>query len=156
MTWAQLLAVFLAGLLAGPVQALPDAPWQDDAGSVSVPEGVRVPSWSELSATQRSDLARFEQHWDQMPASRRVAILERYARWQRESPRTRETLREGERNFQRMTPSQREMMRRSIAAVRRLPPAEQRRLRHHWQSLTPQERSRWLARGGPGIAPPPQ
>ncbi|MCX7042609.1 MAG: DUF3106 domain-containing protein [Gammaproteobacteria bacterium] len=156
MTKARFLAACLAGLFAGPLQALPDAAWQDDAGSVSVPEGVRVPRWNELSAAQRSDLARFEQHWDQMPASRRVAILERYARWQRESPRTRETIREGERNFQQMTPRQREMMRRSIAAVRRLPPEDQRRLRHRWQAMTPQERSRWLERGGPGIAPPPR
>lgn len=156
MTKGSLVAACLAVLLAGPAQALPDAPWQDDAGSSSVPEGVRVPSWNELSATQRNDLVQFEHHWDRMPASRRVAILERHARWQRESPRTRKTIREGERNFQRMTPRQREMMRRSIAAVRRLPPAEQRRLRHRWQSMTPQERSRWLERGGPGIAPPPR
>lgn len=156
MTKARFLAACLAGIFAGPLHALPDASWQDDAGSVSVPEGVRVPRWNELSAAQRSDLARFEQHWDQMPASRRVAIMERHARWQRESPRARETIREGERNFQRMTPRQREMMRRSLAAVRQLPPAEQRRLRHRWQSMTPQERSRWLERGGPGIAPPPR
>jgi hypothetical protein len=156
LTKAHWLAACLASLLAGPVQALPDAAWQDDAGSVSVPEGVRVPDWNELSAAQRADLARFEPHWDQMPASRRVAILERHARWQRESPRARQTIREGERNFQRMTPRQREMMRRSIAAVRKLPPAEQRRLRHRWQAMTPQERSRWLERGGPGIAPPPR
>jgi len=153
---AHLLAACLAGLLAGPVQALPDATWQDDAGTASVPEGVRVPNWNELSAAQRNDLARFEQHWNRMPASRRVAILERHARWQHESPRMRETIREGERNFQRMTPRQREMMRRSIAAVRTLPPAEQRRLRHRWKSMTPAERSRWLERGGPGIAPPPR
>ena len=153
---AHLLAACLAGLLPGPAQAMPDASWQDDAGSASVPEGVRVPGWNELSATQRNDLARFEQHWDRMPASRRVAILESHQRWQGESPRTRQTIREGERNFQRMTPRQREMMRRSIAAVRSLPAAEQRRLRHRWRSMTPRERSRWLERGGPGIAPSPR
>lgn len=156
LTKAHWLAACLASLLAGPVQALPDAAWRDDAGSVGVPEGVRVPGWKDLNPTQQADLARFEQHWDQMPASRRVAILERHARWQRESPRARETIREGERNFQRMTPRQRDMMRLSIAAVRKLPPAEQRRLRRHWQSMTPAERSRWLERGGPGIAPPPR
>ena len=73
MMKVHLLAAFLAGLLASPAQALPAASWQDDAANASVPKGVRVPSWGELSATQRSDLARFERHWDQMPASRRVA-----------------------------------------------------------------------------------
>lgn len=156
MIGTRLLAACLFGLLVSSMQVLAVAPWQDDVGSVVIPEGVRVPDWDELSPSQRDDLARFERLWDQMPASRRVAILERRARWQRESPRARENIREGERNFQRMTPRQREMMRLSIAAVRRLPPIEQRRLRHRWQSMTPQQRSRWLERGGPGIAPPPR
>ena len=144
-----LLAVLFTGSAACAAQTA------YDDGAVAVPDGVHVPSWDELSTTQRAELARFELAWDRMPASRRVAILERYSRWQRETPRARQAIREGERNFMKMSPRQRELMRRSIAAVRRLPPAEQRRLRHRWQSLTPNDRSRWLERGGPGIAPPP-
>ncbi len=122
----------------------------------SVPDGVRVPAWKDLSAQQRDDLARFETAWDRLPASRRVAILERYARWQQASPQARETWREGERNFMQMSPLQRQQMRRSLAAVRELPPEKQRHLRRLWQSLSPEQRRAWLERGGPGLSPPPR
>ena len=134
----------MPGLAASPRQA------------ISVPEGVRVPTWTQLSPRQREDLARFAPEWDRMPASRRVAILERYARWQQASPQARETWREGERNFQQMSPVQRQQMRRSLAAVRELPPEKQRHLRRLWQSLSPEQRRAWLERGGPGLSPPPR
>ena len=69
--------------------------------------------------------------------------------------RRRYALRDGARNFRQMSPRQREQMRRSMHAVRALPPDQQARLRQLWRSMTPQQRREWLARGGPGIAPPP-
>jgi hypothetical protein len=45
-------------------------------------------------------------------------------------------------------------MRRSVRAMRALPPDEQARLRALWRGMSPQQRRAWLARGGPGIAPP--
>ena len=121
----------------------------------TVPEGVQVPAWNELSPDQRRDLAHLAQRWDQLPASRRVAILERWQRWRALPPAQRETLRRGERNFRSMSPEMREQMRRSLAAVGRLPPEQQRRLRQLWRELTPEQRRRWLERGGPGLSPPP-
>ena len=59
----------------------------------TVPEGVQVPAWNELSPDQRRDLAHLAQRWDQLPASRRVAILERWQRWRALPPAQRETLR---------------------------------------------------------------
>ncbi|HPO24296.1 MAG TPA: DUF3106 domain-containing protein, partial [Arenimonas sp.] len=106
------------------------------AEQASVPQGVTVPSWKQLSAEQQKDLQNFSQRWDSMPASRRVQILERYDRWKKLPPAKREALREGVQNFQEMTPRQRQNMRESIRYVRTLPPEEQKRLRHLWASLT--------------------
>jgi len=126
------------------------------AEQASVPQGVTVPSWKQLSAEQQKDLQNFSQRWDSMPASRRVQILERYDRWKKLPPAKREALREGVQNFQEMTPRQRQNMRESIRYVRTLPLEEQKRLRHLWASLTPEQRTQWLEAGGPGIAPEPK
>jgi len=122
----------------------------------SVPQGVSVPSWKQLSAEQQKALQNFSQRWDSMPASRRVQILERYERWKSLPPKKREALREGAQNFQEMTPKQRQNMRESMRYVRTLPPEEQKRLRRFWTTLTPQQRTQWLEDGGPGIAPEPK
>jgi hypothetical protein len=122
----------------------------------TVPQGVSVPSWKQLTAEQQKDLQNFSQRWDSMPASRRVQILERYERWKSLPPKKREALREGAQNFQEMTPKQRQNMRESMRYLRTLPPEEQKRLRRLWTTLTPQQRTQWLEDGGPGIAPEPK
>ena len=122
----------------------------------SVPQGVTVPGWKQLSAEQQKALQNFSHRWDSMPASRRVQILERYERWKKLPPEKREALREGAQNFQEMTPKQRQNMRQSMRYVRTLPPEEQKRLRRFWTTLTPQQRTQWLEEGGPGIAPEPK
>jgi hypothetical protein len=122
---------------------------------VTVPAGVRVPAWQELSGEQQHDLARFRDQWDAMPASRRVAILERWQRWRANAPADGETLRRGERNFRSLSPELRSRMRRSLAAISDLPPEEQRRLRRIWRDLSPEGRRAWLERGGPVFSPPP-
>jgi hypothetical protein len=139
-------------LLPGPALGWHRAPGR---AHVPIPEGVRVPTWRELTEAQRADLADYAERWDRLPASRRVAILERHARWQQASPETRRQIREGQRTFHRMTPEQREAMRRSMAVVRALPVEEQRQLRQRWRAMSPVERGEWLDRGGPGVAPPP-
>ena len=126
------------------------------AQDAAVPQGVTVPSWKQLSSEQQKDLQNFSQRWDSMPASRRVQILERYERWKKLPPQKREALREGAQNFQEMTPRQRQNMRESMRYMRTLPPEEQKRLRQLWMSLSPQQRTRWLVAGGPGIAPAPK
>ena len=150
-TRAVVLAVLLAGAALSPCAAV-----ARPTPATPIPQGVRVPSWEQLSPTQRRDLAHLAGRWDGLPASRRVAILERWQRWQSIPPAQRETLRRGERNFQSMSPPLRAQMRRSLAAVAELPPAEQRRLRQIWRSLSPAGRREWLERGGPGYAPPPR
>lgn len=122
----------------------------------TVPQGVSVPSWKQLTSEQQKYLQNFSRRWDSMPASRRVQILERYERWKRLPPKQREALREGAQNFQEMTPRQRQNMRESMRYVRTLPPEEQKRLRRYWTTLTPQQRTQWLEDGGPGIAPEPK
>jgi hypothetical protein len=139
-------------LLSGPALGWRQAP---ERTPVPVPDGVRVPAWRELTATQRADLSDYAERWDRLPASRRVAILERHARWQQASPETRQKLREGQRAFRRMSPEQRQAMRRSMTVVRSLPADERRQLRELWRAMSPQARSEWLDRGGPGVAPPP-
>jgi hypothetical protein len=124
--------------------------------TASVPQGVTVPSWKQLTVEQQKDLQNFSQRWDAMPASRRVQILERYDRWKKLPPEKRQALRAGVQNFQEMTPKQRQNMRESMRYMRTLPPEEQKRLRHLWMSLTPEQRTRWLEDGGPGIAAEPK
>ena len=122
------------------------------------PEGVRVPSWAELSPAQKAGLAHLEAHWDRMPASRRVEALERFERRQHFlslPPEQRRALREGARHFHEMPPELRDRMRRSIRHVQSLPPEQQRALRRQWQALTPEQRRAWLEAGGPGLAPAP-
>jgi len=119
------------------------------------PDTRHAPAWNELSSEQQSDLSGLAQRWDRMPEPRRLLILERHARWKSLPPPKREALREGARNFRQMSPKQREKMRMSMHALRALPPEQQARLRQLWRSMTPQQRREWLARGGPGIAPPP-
>ncbi len=126
------------------------------SAQTSVPQGVSVPNWKQLSTEQQSDLKHFALQWDKMPASRRVQILERYERWKKLPPKKREALREGAENFQDMTPQQRQNMRESLRYLRTLPPEEQKRLRQLWMKLTPQQRAQWLDAGGPGIAPDPK
>jgi hypothetical protein len=120
-----------------------------------VPEGVSVPSWSQLDAQRQTDLQPFADRWDRMPASRRVQILERYERWQRLPPEQREALRDGLANYQRMSPEQRQKIRDSMHVIRTLPPDQRHALRQRWRAMTPEQRKAWLDAGGPGIAPPP-
>lgn len=149
---AWLAVVLLVAPFAAPSAAHhPGAP----ARVATVPDGVRVPEWMDLSPAQRHDLQRFAGRWNAMPAWRRVQVLERWHRWQAISPAERETLRRGETNFRSLPPALRAQMRRSLAAVARLPPPEQRRLRGIWRQLSPDARRRWLERGGPGLSPTP-
>ena len=120
-----------------------------------IPEGVSVPSWTQLDPRQQAALSQFSRRWDRMPASRRVLILERYARWQQLPEPRRRALLEGARNFQQLSPVQRQKMRHSMMLVRSLPDDERRQLRQLWRSMSPQQRREWLDRGGPGVAPPP-
>lgn len=123
--------------------------------ATTIPPGVKVPAWDELSSQQQGELAAYADRWDRMAASRRVKILERYVRWKGMPPPEREALREGARNFREMSPALREKMRLSMSAVHELPVEQQRQLRRHWRSLTPQQRREWLERGGPGVSEPP-
>ena len=115
-----------------------------------------APAWKQLSARQRTNLARYAEHWDDLPPRRRLQLIEWERRWQSLPPKLRQAMREGRQNFQRLSPEQREKMRASIRAVRQLPPEQQESLRQTWRGLTPEQRRSWLDRGGPGIAPPPQ
>lgn len=124
-----------------------------------VPEGVVVPSWSQLTPAQQETLAPLRERWDQMPASRRAHALERMerrARWDALSPEQRERLRHGARNFRDLPPELREKMRASMHAVHRLPEDERRALKQRWRAMDPEQRRKWLDAGGPGLAPPPE
>lgn len=143
-------ALLLIVCLAQDAAARPPAP--------ELPPGMTVPSWQQLSPEQQRRLAPLERDWDRLPAWRRVQALERLQRrqqWQQMEPQRRQRLMEGARNFQEMPPELRERMRRSLAAVRNLPREQQRELRQLWQSLDPEQRRKWLSRGGPGLSPPP-
>ena len=128
-------------------------------GHDTVPEGVVVPAWSELSPAQQEKLAPLRERWDQMPASRRAHALERMerrARWEALPPEERERLRHGARNFHDLPPELREKMRASMQVVRQLPEPERRELKARWRAMDPEQRRRWLEAGGPGLAPPPE
>jgi hypothetical protein len=127
-------------------------------GPPTVPAGVQVPTWAQLTPEQQRQLDHLREHWDRMPASRRVHALERlerHARWQALTPEQRERLRDGARNFRELPPELREKMRASLQATRELPEAERRRLFDRWHQLSPEQRRAWLEAGGPGIAPEP-
>jgi hypothetical protein len=118
----------------------------------TVPQGVVVPAWKDLSKSQQEKLQRFSQRWDQMPASRRVMILERLDRFDRMSPQQQKRLREAADNYLELQPRLQENLRRSMRYVRTLPPEEQKRLRQQWDNITPQHRRAWLEVGGPGLS----
>lgn len=144
------LACFAALLLAmACATATAQAAHSDGPGS------LHAPAWHELTREQQADLSGLARRWDRIPEPRRRVILERHAHWKSLPPPKREALRDGARNFRQMSPRQREQMRISMQALRALPRHQQAHLRQLWRSMTPQQRRRWLARGGPGIAPPP-
>lgn len=127
-------------------------------GPMRIPEGVVVPSWSELTEQQRKYLARYESGWDQLPASRRVLALERAerrARWDAMSPEQREKIRQGMRHYRELAPEQREKLGQAMRVVRGLPEAERSALMQRWRAMDPEQRRAWLDAGGPGISPPP-
>lgn len=128
-------------------------------GPATVPAGVVVPSWDELSPEQRKHLARHAQDWDTLPASRRVHALERAerrARWEAMPPEQRERLRQGMRNYRDMSPEQREQARQAMRVMHGLPAQQREALKKKWRSMSPEQRRAWLETGGPGISPPPQ
>lgn len=152
----------LATLLANPALAHGDGDRDrgehGQRGPVTVPDGVHVPSWNELSPAQQEKLSPLREHWDALPASRRVHALERMerrARWEAMTPGQREKLRQGARNFRELPTELREKMRASMLAMRDLPDDERRRLRELWHGLSPEQRRAWLQAGGPGLSPPP-
>lgn len=127
-------------------------------GPVVVPEGVRVPSWDELSPAQQASVERLRERWDTLPASQRVLALERAerrARWEAMTPEQRERIREGMRNYRELPPELRERMRESMRAMRALPEEERRELFARWRALSPEQRRAWLEAGGPGKVPQP-
>lgn len=127
-------------------------------GPPTIPAGVQVPAWSELSPAQQQQLEHLRTTWDNLPASRRVHALERlerHARWEAMTPEQRERLREGARNFHDLPPELRAKMRASLQATRALPDDERRRLFERWHQLSPEQRRTWLEAGGPGISPEP-
>lgn len=157
---AATLALALAALplLASGAPPRPAEAPRHDAPAAVIPAGVTVPTWSELSPSQREKLAPMQERWDSLPASRRVNALERLerqARWDALSPEEREALRRGARNFRDLPPELRQQMRVSMAATRALPEAERKELFQRWRSLDPAQRRAWLEAGGPGISPPP-
>lgn len=155
----------LAVLLAASLPALAhergergERLWQDPPGAVTVPPGVHVPSWEELSPQQRKHLARHEANWDTLPASRRVHALERAerrARWEAMPPEQRERIRQGMRVYRDLSPAQREQMRESMRVMRGLPAEQRQALADQWRAMNPQQRRAWLETGGPGISPAP-
>ena len=155
--FAGLFLLIALALAAGGVSAHADGPPQGSHDRV--PEGVAVPSWSELTPEQQEKLAPLRDRWDQMPASRRVHAMERMerrARWDAMTPEQREKLRHGARNFRDLPPELREKMRESMQVVRQLPDAQRRELKERWRAMDPEQRRRWLEAGGPGLAPPPE
>ena len=127
-------------------------------GPVVVPEGVKVPSWDELTPAQQAAVARLRDRWDSLPASHRVMALERAerrARWEAMTPEQRERIREGMRNYRELPPGLRETMRESMRAMRALPEAEREALLARWRALSPEQRRAWLEAGGPGRVPQP-
>jgi len=127
-------------------------------GPVAVPEGVRVPSWDELTPAQQKSVERLRDRWDTLPASQRVMALERAerrARWEAMTPEQRERLRQGARNFHDLPPELREKARASFQVVRALPEEERRAVLARWRALSPEQRRAWLEAGGPGIVPEP-
>jgi hypothetical protein len=154
---AKILVALVLAFAAAGASAHSDEPARH--GHDRVPEGVAVPSWSELTPAQQEKLAPLSERWDQMPASRRVHALERIerrARWDALTPEQRDRLREGARNFRDLPPELREKMRTSMQAVRQLPEPERRELKERWRAMDPEQRRRWLEAGGPGLAPPPE
>jgi hypothetical protein len=130
----------------------------DEFGPPTIPAGVQVPSWNELTPAQQQALEHLRATWDQLPASRRVHALERmerHARWEALTPEQRERLRDGARNFRDLPPELREKMRASLQATRALPADERRRLFDRWHELSPEQRRTWLEAGGPGLSPEP-
>lgn len=153
-----LLLVFLAGNVCAQTQDGSRRPPLPPSArpSASLPEGVKVPAWKELSPQQRDDLSEFADRWDRLPPWQRVRILERQQRWQSLPPERRQALHAGARNFQQMSPEQRQRMRRSLQRVRELSPERRQELQRQWRKKTPEQRRRWLEAGGPGVAPPPE
>ena len=154
--FASLAVALLLASGAGGVCARSDAAPQPSQGGV--PEGVVVPSWSQLTPAQQETLAPLRERWDQLPASRRALALERMerrARWEALSPDQRERLRHGARNYRNLPPELRQKMRASMHAVHRLPEDERRALKQRWRAMDPEQRREWLDAGGPGLAPPP-
>lgn len=137
-----------------------DGVWHEPPhGAVTVPEGVKVPSWDELSPKQQKLLARHEAEWDTLPASRRVHALERAerrARWEAMPPEQRERVRRGMRIYRDLSPAQREQMRESLRVMRGLPAEERQVLADRWRAMDPEQRRAWLETGGPGISPAPE
>lgn len=128
-------------------------------GPVTVPAGVVVPSWEELSPEQRRYLGHHKDDWDTLPASRRVHALERAerrARWEAMPADQRERIREGMRNYRDLSPALREKARESMRLMRSLPEAQREELRKQWRSMSPEQRRAWLEAGGPGKSPPPE
>ena len=162
----RLLALALGLALALPALAherddRERGPHHDHAhhGPVSVPDGVVVPSWEELSPEQRRHLGKLEDDWDTLPASRRVHALERAerrARWEAMPAEQRERIREGMRNYRDLSPALREKARESMRLMRSLPEAQREELRKQWRAMSPEQRRAWLEAGGPGKSPPPE
>lgn len=127
-------------------------------GPVVVPEGVKVPTWDELTPAQQASVARLRDRWDALPASQRVMALERgerRARWEAMTPEQRERIREGMRNYRELPPELRETMRESMRAMRAMPEEEREAVFARWRSLSPEQRRAWLEAGGPGRVPQP-
>lgn len=127
-------------------------------GPVVVPEGVKVPTWDELTPAQQASVERLRERWDGLPASQRVMALERAerrARWEAMTPEQRERIREGMRNYRELPPELRERMRESMRAMRALPEDERKELSARWRALSPEQRRAWLEAGGPGQVPQP-
>ncbi|WP_374603943.1 DUF3106 domain-containing protein [Arenimonas sp.] len=128
-------------------------------GPITVPAGVVVPGWDELTPQQREHLGHHKDQWDSLPASRRVHLLERAerrARWAAMPPEERERIRKGMRNYRDLSPEQREQARRAMRAMHALPAAERDALRKQWRAMSPEQRRAWLETGGPGLSPPPE
>lgn len=154
-------AIALALWLAAIGCRLPDASATsietDRLGGEPVPVVVaqaEAPAqWSALSPTRRSALAPLRSEWSGLDDAQRLKWIEVADRFPTMSPESRERMQARMSDWARLSPEERGAARLRYREAQRIDPQERRARWQEYQSLSPEDRQRWIEKSSRGSRP---
>jgi len=137
LRWPAFAAIALAASIAVAPALSADAPPAQRGSLLPLVQ----PLWSELTSTQQSVLAPFEQQWNSWSVAEKRGWLQLAERVPQMSDEQRERVNERIQEWAKLTPEQRRLARQNYRLAKRLDPDERQAQWERYSEMTPEQRA---------------